>query len=157
MHILFADALSLGTECSGTKFAINCSLSADIPLQSAIRIAKFILGHTRIKSEKILYADFVLCKMRFGAITDKLEENRGFICKYQDSGYAFLIAVTDKLEENRGFICKYQDSGYAFLIAITDKLEENCGFICNYQDSGDVFLIAVTDKLYETRCFICNL
>ena len=41
-----ADALSLGTECSGTKFAINCSLSADIPLQSAIRIAKFILRST---------------------------------------------------------------------------------------------------------------
>ena len=44
-----ADALSLGTECSGTKFAINCSLSADIPLQSAIRIAKFILRNTFLK------------------------------------------------------------------------------------------------------------
>ena len=40
-----ADALSLGTERSGTKFAINRSLSTDVPLQSAIKIAKFILSN----------------------------------------------------------------------------------------------------------------
>ena len=39
-----ADTLSLESQRSGTKFVKKHSLSTDVALRSAIRIAKFILG-----------------------------------------------------------------------------------------------------------------
>ena len=38
LYILLTDAFSLGYERNSTKFAINCSLSADVRIQSVSRI-----------------------------------------------------------------------------------------------------------------------
>ena len=55
LYILLTDAFSLGYERNSTKFAINCSLSADVVIQSVSRTTYFSV--TQLNNKKIYPAE----------------------------------------------------------------------------------------------------